>query len=94
MMQPPGSPAAAFENYFSSSCGAFGGAFDQLGADQFDHRLFGAVAFAEGEAHDAGVAAGARSPRFEGAPFRQKHKLRSELFPRASTMLWRLRWQT
>src|ERR1039458_5414458 len=37
--------------------GAVGGALHQLGAHQLDHGLFGAIALARAQTHDAGVAA-------------------------------------
>src|ERR1017187_981038 len=43
---------------FFLALGPLGGALHQIGADQFENCLFGAVAFAPAETRDAGVAAG------------------------------------
>src|SRR5437867_5270651 len=50
--------ALRFEALFAA-LGPFSRAFHQVGTHQLDHGLFGAIAFAEAQAHDAGVAAGA-----------------------------------
>src|SRR5260370_15799700 len=42
---------------FFAAVGALGGAFPELGDDQFEHGLLGAVAFAKAEAYDARVSA-------------------------------------
>lgn len=51
---------AAFTRRFQAlflALGAIGGAFDQLGTDQLQHALLGAVAFARAQAGNAGIAA-------------------------------------
>src|SRR5579864_4078534 len=50
--------ALGFQPLFTP-LGTFSGTLDQLGADEFDHGLLGAVALTIAQPHDARVAAGA-----------------------------------